>query len=94
MNVIDLKACFILERLGIELPGAEVEYECGGGMHWFAIAHGPHSHRVAFPERLLGACSASEIGRAVRLFAERIRSGAAPQLLSVGTRTGDRRAAA
>ena len=93
MNVIDLKACFILERLGIEIPGAEVEYECEGGTHWFAIAHGPRSYRVAFPDQLLGACSASEIDRAVRLSVERIRSGAAPRLISVGARAGDRRPA-
>jgi hypothetical protein len=94
MNTIDLKACLILERLGAAIPGAEVVYERGGGMHRFVIVHGTINYDVGFPERLLEACSADGIDRAVRLFVERIRTGAGPRRIKVGTRTGDRRAAA
>jgi len=49
---------------------------------------------VGFPVRLLEVCSAEEIDRAVRLFVERIQTGAGPRRIKVGSRTGDRRAAA
>ena len=94
MNTIDLKACLILERLGAELPGAQVEYERSGGMHRFVIVHGALSYEVGFPERLLEVCSATEIDRAIQLFVERVQRGAGPRRIKVGTRTGDRRAAA
>jgi hypothetical protein len=90
----DLKACLILERLGAAIPGAQVEYARGGGMHRFVIVLGTINYDVGFPERLLEACSAEEIDRAVRLFVERIRTGAGPRRIKVGTRTGERRAAA
>ena len=63
MNTIDLEGCLILERLGAELPGAQVEYERSGGMHRFVIVHGALSYEVGFPERLLEVCSATEIDR-------------------------------
>jgi hypothetical protein len=72
MDTIDLKACSILERLRTAIPGAQVEYERGGGMHPFAIVLGTLNDDVGFPERLLEVCSAEEIDRAVRLFVERI----------------------
>jgi hypothetical protein len=91
---IDLKACWIMERLGAEIPGARVEYAGGGGMHRFVIAHGTLNYDVGFPERLLEACSVEEIGRAVRLLVERVQTGAGPRRIKIGTRGGDRRAAA
>jgi hypothetical protein len=94
MDTIDLKACLILEQLGAAIPGAQVEYERGGGMHRFVIVHGTLSYDVGFPERLLEACSAEEIDRAVRLFVERVRAGAGPRRIKIGTRSGDRRATA
>ena len=63
-------------------------------MHRFVIVHGTLNYDVGFPERLLEVCSAEEIDRAVRLFVERIRTGAGPRRIKVGTRTGDRRAVA
>jgi hypothetical protein len=94
MDTIDLKACLILERLRTAIPGAQVEYTRGGGMHRFAIVHDSINYDVGFPERLLEVCNAEEIDRAVRLFVERIRTGAGPRRIKVGTRSGDRRAAA
>jgi len=41
MDTIDLKACLILEQLGAAIPGAQVEYERGGGMHRFVIVPVP-----------------------------------------------------
>ena len=94
MDTIDLKACFILERPGAAMPGAQVEYARGGGIHRFVIVHDAINYDVGFPERLLEICSAEEIDRAVRLFVERIRTGAGPRRIKVGTKTGDRRATA
>jgi hypothetical protein len=90
----DLKACLILERLGAAIPRAQVEYERGGGMRRFVIVHDTINYDVGFPERLLEVCSAEEIDRAVRLFVERVRTGAGPRRIKIGTRSGDRRAAA
>ncbi len=90
----DLKACLILERLRADIPGAQIEYERGGGMHRFAIVHGMLNYDVGFPERLLEVCGAEEIDRAIRLFVERVRTGAGPRRIKVGTRGDDRRAAA
>ena len=91
---IDLKACLILEQLGAQIPGAQIEYERGGGMHRFVIVNGTLDYDVGFPERLLEACSVEEIDRAIRLFVERVRTGAGPRRIKVGTRSGDRRAVA
>ena len=88
----DLKACLILERLRSEIPDAQIEYECGRGMHRYGIANGTHSYDVGFPERLLEVCGVAELDRAIRIFVERVRSG--PGRIKVGTRGGDRRAAA
>ena len=90
----DLKACLILERLRAEIPDAQIEYECGRGMHRYAIVNGTVSYDVGFPERLLEVCGVQEIDRAIRLFVERVRTGAGPRRIKVGTRGGDRRAAA
>jgi hypothetical protein len=90
----DLKACLILERLHAEIPGAQIDYERGGGTHRFGIVHDTLDYDVGFPERLLEICGVEEIDQAVRLFVERIRTGAGPRRIKVGTRTGDRRAAA
>jgi hypothetical protein len=90
---IDLKACLILERLRDEIPDAQIEYECGRGMHRFAIVHDTLDYDVGFPERLLEACGVDEIDRAIRLFVERVRTGAGPRRIKVGTRSGDRRSA-
>ena len=94
MDTIDLKACLILERLRAEIPGAQIDYQRGGGMHRFAIAHGTLAYDVGFPERLLEVCGAEEIDRAIRIFVERVRTGVGPRRIKVGTRGGDRRAAA
>ena len=91
---IDLKACLILERLRTEIPGAQIEYECGRGMHRYGIANGTHSYDLGFPERLLEVCGVQELDRAIRLFVERVRSCAGPRRIKVGTRGGDRRTAA
>ena len=94
MSTTDLKACLILERLRAEIPDAQIEYECGGGIHRYVIANGALDYDVGFPERLLDACGLEEIDRAIRLFVERVRTGAGPRRIKVGTRGGDRRAAA
>ena len=90
----DLKACLILERLRADIPDAQIEYECGGGMHRFAIVHDALDYDVGFPERLLKVCGVEEIDRAIRLFVERVRTGSGPRRIKVGTRGSDRRAAA
>jgi hypothetical protein len=90
----DLKACVILERLRSEIPDAQIEYECGSGMHRYAIVNGKSTYDVGFPERLLEVCGVAELDRAILLFVERVRSGAGPRRIKVGTRGGDRRAAA
>jgi hypothetical protein len=90
----DLKACLILERLRAEIPDAQIDYERGGGMHRYVIANGTRSYDVGFPERLLEVCGVAELDRAIRLFVERVRTGAGPRRIKVGTRGGDRRAAA
>ena len=90
----DLKACLIMERLRAEIPDAQIEYERGGGMHRYAIVNGTVNYNVGFPERLLEVCGVEEIDRAIRLFVERVRTGAGPRRIKVGTRGGDRRAAA
>jgi hypothetical protein len=94
MSTSDLKACLILERLRAEIPEAQIEYECGRGMHRYAIAIGALSYDVGFPERLLEVCGVAELDRAIRLFVERVRTGVGPQRIKVGTRGGDRRSAA
>ena len=91
---VDLKACLILERLRSEIPDAQIEYECGRGMHRYGIANGTHSYDLGFPERLLEVCGVQELDRAIRLFVERVRSGSGPRRIKVGTRGGDRRVAA
>ena len=91
---IDLKACVILERLRTEIPDAQIDYERGRGLHRYVIANGTHSYDVGFPERLLEVCGVQELDRAIRLFVERVQSGAGPRRIKVGTRAGDRRAAA
>jgi hypothetical protein len=90
----DLKACLILERLRSEIPDAQIEYERGGGMHRYVIANGALSYDVGFPERLLEVCGVAELDRAIQLFVERVRTGTGPRRIKVGTRGGDRRAAA
>ena len=90
----DLKACLILERLRAEIPDAQIEYECGRGMHRYAIVSGTHSYDLGFPERLLDVCDVPELDRAIRIFVERVRTGEGPRRIKVGTRAGDRRAAA
>ena len=94
MGTTDLKACLILERLRAEIPDAQIEYECGRGMHRYAIVNGALDYDVGFPERLLEACGVAELDRAIRLFVERVRTGAGPRRIKVGTRGGDRRSAA
>ena len=89
----DLKACSILERLRSEIPDAQIEYECGEGLHRYVIANGTHSYDVGFPERLLEVCGVQELDRAIRLLVERVRIGVGPRRIKVGTRGGDRRAA-
>jgi hypothetical protein len=91
---IDLKACLILERLRSEIPDARIVYECGRGMHRYGIANGTHSYDLGFPERLLEVCGVQELDRAIGFFVERVRSGPGPRRIKVGTRGGDRRAAA
>ena len=91
---IDLKACLILERLRSAIPDAQIEYECGRGLHRYGIANGTHSYDLGFPERLLEVCGVQELDRAIRLFVERVRSGSGPRRIKVGTRGGDRRVAA
>ena len=90
----DLKACLILERLRAEIPDAQIEYECGRGMHRYAIVSATRTYDVGFPERLLEVCGVPELDRAIRIFVERVRTGEGPCRIKVGTRGGDRRAAA
>jgi hypothetical protein len=51
-------------------------------------------HNLGFPERLLEVCGVAELDRAIQLFVERVRTGTGPRRIKVGTRGGDRRAAA
>jgi hypothetical protein len=90
----DLKASWILERVGAEIPGAQVEYVRGEGMHRFVIVHRALNYDVGFPEWLLEACSVKEINWAVRLVIERVQTGAGPRRIRIGPRSGDRLAAA
>ena len=46
-------ACTIFERLGLELAGAQLDYESFNGIHNFIITHAGTRFRIQFAEQTL-----------------------------------------
>ena len=80
----DLKACLILELLAAGIPGASVDYECGGGMHRFVISRQGLRYELSFFERLIEACDAEDITKALQIVVDRIQARSAPRRMSFG----------
>jgi hypothetical protein len=65
-------ACTIFERLGLELPGAQLDYESFNGIHNFIIAHAGTRFRIQFAEQTLLTRSMEQLQKTICKIAERV----------------------
>lgn len=80
----DLKACFILERLGTQLPTAQVDYQVVNGAHQFIIRRGGVTHQVEFPERILANSESADLERVLPRITQKLLNEHGPCRIRVG----------
>jgi hypothetical protein len=84
----DLKACLILERLGTQLPRAEVDYQVVNGAHQFIIRRGGVTHRVEFPDRILAENESADLERVLPRITQKLLTERGPCRIRVGPHGG------
>jgi len=65
-------ACTIFERLGLELAGAQLDYESFNGIHNFTITHAGTRFRIQFAEQTLLTGSMEQLEETTCKIAERV----------------------